>query len=113
MYEEQIYAVYLLASKPYGTLYIGVTSNLVGRTTQHREGHFKGFTKKYGIHRLVWYEEFGDVQDAIQREKTMKHWSRQWKINLIERDNPQWADLYPNFFAVDAKLDVFRGDAQK
>jgi putative endonuclease len=85
--EEQVYAVYLLASKHYGTLYIGVTSNLVGRTTQHREGYFKGFTKKYGIHRLVWYEEFAEIDDAIQREKTMKHWSRQWKVNLIEREN--------------------------
>jgi putative endonuclease len=85
--EEQVYAVYLLASKPYGTLYIGVTSNLVDRTTQHREGYVKGFTKKYGIHRLVWYEEFAKIDDAIQREKTMKHWSRQWKVNLIEREN--------------------------
>ncbi len=104
MYTDKVYATYLLASKPYGTLYIGVTSNLVGRTTQHRESVFEGFTKRYGIHRLVWYEEFADILLAIQREKTMKHWSRQWKINLIERNNPHWQDLYPQFFAVGPKL---------
>jgi putative endonuclease len=98
--EDKVHAVYLLASKPYGTLYIGVTSNLVGRATQHKEGDFVGFTKNYGIHRLVWYQEFGDIHLAIQREKTMKHWSRQWKINLIERENRHWEDLYPAFFAV-------------
>ncbi len=100
MYEDKVYCVYLLASKPYGTLYLGVTSNLIGRTTQHRESYFEGFSKKYGVHRLVWYEEFGDINIAIQREKTMKHWSRQWKINLIERENAQWEDLYPRFFEV-------------
>jgi putative endonuclease len=104
MYEDKVYCVYLLASKPYGTLYIGVTSNIVGRTTQHRDGVFKSFTKKYGIHRLVWFEEFGDIHLAIQREKTMKHWSRQWKINLIEQDNPHWEDLYQRFFATGPRL---------
>jgi putative endonuclease len=104
MYEEKIYFVYLLASKPNGTLYIGVTSNIIGRTIQHKEGAFAGFTKKYGIHRLVWYEMFGDVRLAIQREKTMKHWSRQWKIYLIERDNPFWEDLYPRFFVTGPQL---------
>ena len=104
MYEDKVYCVYLLASKHYGTLYIGVTSNIVGRTYHHKDGVFEGFSKKYGIHRLVWYEEFGDVHIAIQREKTMKHWSRQWKINLIERDNPHWLDLYSQFFATGPKL---------
>ena len=104
MYEDKVYCVYLLASKFYGTLYIGVTSNIVGRTWQHKNSAFEGFSKKYGIHRLVWYECFGDVLLAIQREKTMKHWSRQWKINLIERGNPQWHDLYPQFFTAGPKL---------
>jgi putative endonuclease len=104
MYEDRVYCVYLLASKHYGTLYIGVTSNIIGRTWQHKNGAFEGFSKKYGIHKLVWYECFGDVHLAIQREKTMKHWSRQWKINLIERDNPHWQDLYPQFFAAGPKL---------
>jgi putative endonuclease len=102
--EDKVYAVYLLASKPNGTLYIGVTSNIIGRTWQHREGVFEGFTKKYGIHRLVWYECFGDIHLAIQREKTMKHWSRQWKVNQIERDNPKWEDLYPRFFSTGPML---------
>lgn len=104
MHEHKVYCVYLLASKPYGTLYIGVTSNLVGRIWQHKECVFEGFTKKYGVHHLVWYDTFGDVRIAIQREKTMKHWSRQWKINLTERDNPQWMDLYPQFFSTGPKL---------
>jgi putative endonuclease len=98
MKDERIYAVYLLASQHYGTLYIGFTGNLVSRITQHREEVFEGFTKRYDIHRLVWYEEFGDVHLAIQREKTMKKWPRKWKINLIERENPLWVDLYPTFF---------------
>jgi putative endonuclease len=103
MVEEKVYAVYLLASKPYGTLYIGVSGDLISRIAQHRDGAFEGFTKKYGVHRLVWYQEFGDVQFAIQREKTMKKWPRAWKINLIERENPHWEDLYPQFFQVEPK----------
>jgi putative endonuclease len=98
MAQDKVYTVYLLASRHYGTLYIGVTSDLVNRVTEHRSGYREGFTRDYGIHRLVWYEEFGDVLHAIQREKTMKKWPRQWKINLIERDNPHWVDLYPTFF---------------
>ena len=93
---EKTYVVYLLASRPLGTLYIGVTSDLVSRVTQHREDAVEGFTKRYGVHTLVWYDTFGDVMAAIQREKTMKKWPRQWKINLIERDNPNWIDLYPS-----------------
>ncbi len=77
MYTDKVYATCLLASKPYGTLYIGVTSNLVGRTTQHRENVFIGSTKRYGVHRSVWFEEFGNILLAMQRQKTMKHWSRQ------------------------------------
>ena len=91
---EKTYCVYILASKPYGTLYIGVSSCLVGRILQHRDELIEGFTKRYGVKRLVYYEVFGDVLMAIQREKSLKRWPRDWKINLIERDNPQWDDLF-------------------
>jgi putative endonuclease len=100
LFEEKLYAVYLLASKPNGTLYIGVTGDIISRIMQHREGLIEGFTKKYGVHRLVWFQYFGDPATAIQREKTMKKWPRQWKINLIVADNPNWIDLYPEFFEV-------------
>jgi putative endonuclease len=93
---QKEYCVYILASQKYGTLYIGVTSNLLKRIYEHREGLLKGFTKKYRIHKLVYYEVFGDVLEAILREKQMKKWHRDWKINLIERDNPHWDDLYSN-----------------
>ena len=85
--------VYILASEPYGTLYIGVTSDLIQRLAQHREGVTGGFTARYGVHRLVRYEMFGDMEGAILREKQLKRWHRQWKINLIEGDNPHWIDL--------------------
>jgi putative endonuclease len=86
--------VYILASKPYGTLYVGVTSDLATRIWQHREGLIEGFTKKYGVKRLVWYEQWDLMSDAIGREKRIKEWKRDWKINLIERENPEWMDLY-------------------
>ncbi|MCB2084810.1 MAG: GIY-YIG nuclease family protein, partial [Sphingomonadaceae bacterium] len=85
--------VYILASQPRGTLYIGVTSDLMGRLHQHREGITGGFTSKYRVHRLVRFEMFGDMESAILREKQLKRWHRQWKINLIEQDNPDWHDL--------------------
>ncbi len=94
-YRERVYAVYILASKKNGTLYIGVTGDLVTRIAQHKESAVAGFTRKYGVKLLVWYDWFGEIDAAIQREKTMKKWPRQWKINLIERENPSWADLYP------------------
>ena len=87
--------IYILASQPRGTLYIGVTSNLLQRLWQHREGVTGGFTTRYRVHRLVRYEMFGDMEQAILREKRLKNWHRQWKINLIEQDNPQWEDLAP------------------
>jgi putative endonuclease len=87
--------VYILASQPYGTLYIGVTSALLARLYQHRTGQVKGFTSQYGIYMLVRYELFEDMPSAIAREKQLKRWHRQWKINLIERENPQWVDLAP------------------
>ena len=88
------YWVYILASKPRGTLYVGVTNGLIFRVEQHRAGKGSKFTRRYKVHMLVWFEEFADVREAIQREKTIKEWPRAWKINLIERTNPHWDDLY-------------------
>jgi putative endonuclease len=92
------YFVYMMASGIGGTLYIGVTSDLAGRAYTHREGLIEGFTRRYGVHRLVWFEWFDDVEAAIRREKQLKKWNRAWKIRLIEETNPQWADLYPSLF---------------
>ena len=88
--------VYILASQPYGTLYIGVTSDMVARLYQHRSGKVKGFTSKYAVHRLVRFELFDDMASAIAREKQLKRWHRQWKIHLIESENPDWNDLAPS-----------------
>ena len=85
--------VYILASKRNGTLYIGVTSDLSRRMAQHKSGEIGGFTKKYRVDRLVYCEYFPDMHAAITREKQMKKWRRAWKIELIERDNPEWRDL--------------------
>jgi len=87
-------AVYILASKRNGTLYIGVTSDLRKRIWEHREGFVDGFTKKYSVHRLVYYELFADMYNAITREKRLKKWRRAWKIRLIEEKNPRWDDLW-------------------
>ncbi len=87
--------VYLLASRRNGTLYIGVTSNLVGRVWQHRQGVCAGFTARYSVRRLVWFESHETMAQAIMREKALKHWLRAWKIALIEERNPDWVDLYP------------------
>ncbi len=92
---DREYFVYMLASKPQGTLYIGVTNDLMRRVYEHREGLLPGFTKKYGVKMLVWYNSYGDINDAIAWEKKIKRWRRDWKKNLIERDNPHWIDLYP------------------
>mgnify|MGYP001261781247 FL=1 len=88
-------AVYLLASQRNGTLYIGVTSNLIQRIWQHREGLAEGFTKKYRVKTLVWYEQHATMESAIAREKALKKWNRAWKLRLIEETNPQWRDLWP------------------
>lgn len=88
-----MFYVYLLASKPYGTLYVGVTTDLAGRVWQHKSKAVSGFTAGYGIDRLVWFETHTSAEAAIQREKRIKEWKRDWKINLIERDNPHWIDL--------------------
>jgi putative endonuclease len=86
--------VYILCSKQNGTLYIGVTSDLVERVYEHKNNLVDGFTKKYGVHRLVWYETHDSAENAITREKQIKKWKRAWKLNLIERINPKWIDLY-------------------
>jgi putative endonuclease len=86
--------VYIMASKKNGTLYIGMTNNLIRRVYEHKNNMNEGFTKKYGVHRLVYYEPITDVNAAIKREKQMKKWKRQWKIELIEKENSNWDDLY-------------------
>ena len=90
----KIPCIYILASKPNGTLYVGVTSDLIQRTWQHRNDFVEGFTKRYGVHRLVWYEVHECMESAIQREKAIKKWNRAWKIELIQKSNPTWRDLY-------------------
>ena len=86
--------VYIMASKRNGTLYIGVTNNLSARIHAHKEGQGSAFCKKYNVKLLVWYKTYDMVTDAIQRETTMKHWPRAWKLALIEKENPDWNDLY-------------------
>ena len=86
--------VYILASKPYGTLYIGVTNSLARRVYEHREGTASQFTKRYGVTRLVWFEAHETVPRAIQRETGLKRWKRDWKIDLVNALNPEWRDLY-------------------
>ncbi|MBB5706048.1 putative endonuclease [Sphingopyxis panaciterrulae] len=83
-----------MASQKNGTIYIGVTNDLIRRTCEHREGQFAGFSQKYRVKHLVHYEQFQDIRDAIQREKRLKKWNRAWKIELIETQNPDWRDLW-------------------
>jgi putative endonuclease len=87
--------VYILTNPPNGILYVGVTSDLVRRVFEHRSGFVDGFTKRYGLKRLVYFEKFDDIRDAIQREHNIKHWSRAWKVRTIIAANPDWDDLYP------------------
>ena len=94
MSQEKLQYVYVLASKSYGTLYIGVTSDLCGRISLHKQKFFKGFTAKYRVDRLVYFETHENMEAAIKREKQMKEWKRAWKIQLIEETNPHWLDLY-------------------
>ncbi|MDF2467052.1 MAG: nuclease superfamily protein [Ramlibacter sp.] len=86
--------VYLMASAKNGTLYLGVTSNLIQRVYQHKTGAFEGFTSRYAVHSLVWFDSTPSIEGAIQREKQMKNWKREWKVALIEKANPDWLDLY-------------------
>ncbi len=90
------YYVYIITNKPYGTLYVGISSNLVQRIYQHREGMAPGFSKEHGLNRLVWYQMHQDVNEAIASEKKIKKWRRDWKVNVIQEMNPEWKDLYPS-----------------
>ena len=87
--------VYIVTNERNGILYVGVTNDLLRRAYEHREGIIKGFTQRYALKRLVYYEQYDDIRTAIQREKTMKHWSRAWKVRTIHGFNPNWDDLYP------------------
>ncbi len=98
MQNQKIYYVYIVASKRNGTLYIGVTDNLIKRVYEHRNSLVESFTKKYGAQTLVYYETTNDIVSAIAREKQMKKWKRQWKINAIEKDNPRWKDLSHEYY---------------
>mgnify|MGYP006284525181 CR=1 FL=1 len=88
------YYVYLLASNQNGTLYIGVTNDLIRRVYEHKNKMVEGFSKKYSVDKLVWFERYNSIEDAIKREKQLKNWRRSWKVALIERDNSEWNDLY-------------------
>jgi putative endonuclease len=92
--DARSFYVYILASSIGGTLYVGVTNDLIRRVTEHRLNKVKSFTQKYGVHRLVYFEQFDDVKNAIRREKGLKKWNRAWKVRLIEEFNPNWDDLY-------------------
>jgi putative endonuclease len=94
------YFVYILASKKNGTLYTGVTGDLLKRVYQHKERLVPGFTSNYNVHMLVYYEKYSDIYSAIEREKRLKKWNRQWKINLIESVNPDWKDLYNGLYTI-------------
>jgi putative endonuclease len=93
------YWVYILASGRNGTLYVGVTNDLLSRVWQHRTGLFPGFTTRYGIKHLVYFEAFNDISAAIHRETRLKKWNRKWKLDLIEANNPEWRDLYDEMMA--------------
>jgi putative endonuclease len=90
------YYIYILASQRNGTLYVGVTDDLIRRVHEHKEGLIEGFTKKYHVHRLVYYETTPNIKAALEREKQMKKWRRKWKLELIDKHNPLWEDLYPS-----------------
>ena len=92
------YYVYILANKRNGTLYIGVTNNLIKRVYEHKQKLLEGFTKKYGVDKLMFYAQTPDIRSAITREKQLKKWNRNWKITLIEKGNPEWKDLYEDLF---------------
>lgn len=93
-YEDKTYYLYIMASGPRGVLYVGMTSDLLGRALEHRDREHKGFTKKYWVNRLVYFEEHDDADVAAKRERSMKRWRRDWKIELIEKTNPTWCDLF-------------------
>jgi putative endonuclease len=105
MREEAGGWAYILASKPYGTLYTGSTRDLVRRIYEHKEGLLPGFTRKYGVTLLVWFESHDSVAAAHARETAIKRWRRAWKLELIETQNPTWEDLYPGLASFGARLD--------
>jgi putative endonuclease len=96
--DRQFY-VYIITNKPYGTLYVGVTNDVIRRVWEHKNDVVPGFTREHGLHRLVWYEVHGDVCEAITREIRIKKWHRDWKVNLIQAMNPRWEDLYDSIAA--------------
>ena len=108
---QRLPCVYIVTNNRNGTLYTGVTSNLIQRVWQHRNGTFKGFSAKYGCNRLVWFEPHETMEGAIQREKQIKEWQRSWKLRLIEERNAEWADLYESLFELDPGLR--RDDAEE
>ena len=93
--DSRYFYVYILASDIYGTLYVGVTNDLIRRSWEHREGLVRSFTGQHATHRLVWYEQHESIIEAITREKRLKKWNRDWKVNLIQGMNPEWRDLWP------------------
>ena len=99
MSKDRTYWIYILASQIGGTLYIGITNDLVARVYAHREGTVEGFTKSHGVHMLVHFEQYPDPRTAIAREKRLKKWKRSWKIALIEESNPDWCDLFDDIVA--------------
>lgn len=96
---DKVSYVYIMASRRYGTLYTGVTSDLIRRVWQHREGLGEGFTREYNVKQLVWFEQHSDIYSAITREKQIKKWEREWKIRLIQKTNPLWRDLFSDICA--------------
>jgi len=103
-------ALYILASRPNGTLYTGVTSDLLKRVWEHRSGLGEGFTKRYRVHRLVYFEVHEHIDEAIRREKQIKKWNRAWKVELIEGSNPRWRDLWPTIVGGEDVDSRFRGN---
>lgn len=92
--QSNVYYVYIMASKPYGVLHVGVTNDLIRRVYEHKHNLIKGFTEKYFVHLLVWFESTNSIETAIKKEKQVKEWKRQWKLELINKSNSQWKDLY-------------------
>lgn len=107
------YYVYILASKRNGTLYIGVTNDLLRRVFEHKKKFFKGFTSRYKVDKLVYFEETDDISAAIQREKQLKKWERKWKLELIEKINPDWNDLYYEYGGTDDLYDEYYEELKK
>ena len=104
MPKEKFYYVYILASYQNGTLYIGITNNLVKRIWEHKNKVVEGFTKEYGVDKLVYYETTNDINSALLREKQLKKWNRQWKLELIEKENPDWIDLAKEYYNKESEI---------